>query len=268
MEDANAEHRTPITGDDDVRNTDIVIVGGGPAGLSAAIWLGRYLHRVVLVDSGDPRNWQTRGIHGYLGIPVCTPAELRASGRDEARKYGVVLIDDEVCTIEHHADERFRFTLNGGAVIESRRVLLAFGIKDIWPNVPGLEHVYGDTAHHCPDCDGYEARDKKVVVIASGRSAVGMALSLTTWTRQIVICTDGQPADIDAVNLAKLDALNIPVLETKITGLRAQASEVRSLDLEGGMVLDCERIFFAVGQYPADDLAERLGCTRDHEGLV
>ncbi len=247
---------------------DVAIVGGGPAGLSAAIWLGRYGWSVVLVDSGDPRNWQTRGIHGYLGRPNCTPAELRGAGRDEARGYGASLVDGCVKTVERMDEERFRLTLDGGDVIESHRVLLAFGIKDIWPNIPGLDPCYGDTAHHCPDCDGYEARGKKIVVIASGRKAAGMALSLTTWSREIVICTNGQPADIEAADLAKLDRLNIPVLEAKITAIRADESEVRSLDIEGGMSLDCERIFFAIGMYPADDLAMQLGCERDHEGLV
>ncbi|MDQ6831443.1 MAG: NAD(P)/FAD-dependent oxidoreductase [Gemmatimonadota bacterium] len=247
---------------------DIAIVGGGPAGLSAAIWLGRYGWSVVLVDSGDPRNWETRGIHGYLGVAVCTPAELRGTGRKEARRVGATLIDGCVSTAERIEEELFRLTLENGDLIESRRLLLAIGIKDIWPNVPGLEHVYGDTAHHCPDCDGYEARGKKIVVIGSGRSAAGMAFSLTTWSREIVICTNGQPADIAAPDLAKLDALNIPVLETKIIALRAQDSAVRSLELEGGMSLDCERIFFAIGHYPADDLGVQLGCKRDLEGLV
>lgn len=245
---------------------DVAIVGGGPAGLTAAIWLARYLHSVVVIDAGDPRNWETRGVHGFLGLEGIRPAELRGRGRDTAREYGAHFIDATVSCVDKEADERFRITLDGGMAIVAERLLLAIGIVDVWPDVPGLERCYGATAHVCPDCDGYEARDRKTVVIASGRKAVGMALALTTWTRQIVICTNGAPADIDAANLAKLDALNIPVLETRIECLKSEGGEARTLELEGGMCLDCEQVFFAIGQEPSDDLAAQLGCKRDEIG--
>jgi thioredoxin reductase len=259
-------HSTSPDGDSSLH--DVAIIGGGPAGLSAAIWLGRYLHSVVLVDSGDPRNWETRGINGYLGVPHCTPAELRGSGRNEARRYGVRLIDGVVDRAERVSEERFRLTMAGGEILESRRLLIAIGIKDVWPAVPGLEQCYGDTAHHCPDCDGYETRGCKTVVIASGRKAVGMALSLTTWTREIVICTNGQPPDVTEEQLAKLDALEIPILLDRILGLHSEARKARALELESGMMLDCDRIFFAIGHFPADDLGVQLRCERDEEGLI
>ena len=270
---------------------DVAIVGGGPAGLSAAIFLARYLHSVVLIDSGDPRNWETRGVHGYLGLPDVTPAELRGRGRDEARRYGAVIVDGCVDTVERLGEERFRLRYRelrvhtqpegtrpdredlvahaaGAHSAEARRVLLAIGLKDIWPDVPGLEHAYGETAHHCPDCDGYEARECKTVVIASGSKAAGMAFDLAAWTRQLVICTNGVPADIDAANLAKLDALNVPVLEDRIVRLVSRAGRVRQLELAGGKCLDCERIFFSIGCYPSDDLGAQLGCERDEDGLI
>lgn len=247
---------------------DAAIVGGGPAGLSAAVWLGRYLHSVVLVDSGDPRNWETRGINGFLGLPRVTPQELRGAGRDEARRYGAVLVDGEVETVERAGDDRFRLTLRDGSVLQGRRLVLAIGIKDIWPEIPGLEPCYGDTVHHCPDCDGYEARGCRTVVVATGRKAVGMALDLTTWTRDIVVCTNGASPDIDAESRGKLDALGIPVL-TEPVGRAVHAGGVlRALELRNGMRLDCDRLFFAFGHYPADDLGVQLGCERDEEGLI
>src|SRR5688572_14948443 len=117
---------------------DVAIVGGGPAGLSASCFLSRYLHSVVLVDSGDPRNWETRGVNCYLGLPGIKPADLRERGREEARKYGVVLVDDCVDRGLKLSDDEFVLTLPGGRSLKSRRLLLAIGLKDVWPDIPGL----------------------------------------------------------------------------------------------------------------------------------
>jgi thioredoxin reductase len=248
---------------------DVAIVGGGPAGLSASIFLGRYLHTVALIDSGDPRNWETRGINGFLGSPRIRPAELRAEGRDEARKYDVALIDDCVDRVSKLSNDEFRLVTNGGSELVARRLLLSIGLKDVWPDIPGLEHAYGQSAYVCPDCDGYEARDKKTVVIGRGRKAVGMALNLATWTRDLIICTNGEPPDLDqADECGKLDALNIPVLTDRVTCMRVSRGHVYCLQLANGMELDADRIFFAIGQYPADDLGAQLGCRRDDEGHI
>jgi thioredoxin reductase len=248
---------------------DVAIVGGGPAGLSASIWLARYLHRVVVVDSGDPRNWETRGINGFLGHPDIRPSQLRGKGRDEARSNDVDLVDAMCERVTHTDEERFELELGDGTKLESRRLLLAIGLKDVWPDVPGLEHVYGSNAHVCPDCDGRECVDKKVVVIGSGRKAVGMALDLTTWTRDIIICTNGEPASFDRAEYCdKLDALNIPVIELPIKCVDHSGSRVHSISFESGMALDTDKIFFAIGQYPADDLGAKLGCERDAGGHI
>ena len=143
-----------------VVKTDVAVVGGGPAGLSAAIWSARYLHSVILVDSGDPRNWETRGINGFLGFEGIQPPELRQRGRDSCRKLGVQLIDAIVLRAEKESDDEFVLHLQGGGRARSRRLLLAIGLRDVWPEIPGLEHAYGANAHVCPDCDGYDARDK------------------------------------------------------------------------------------------------------------
>ena len=248
---------------------DIGIVGGGPAGLSAAIWSARYLHSVVLVDSGDPRNWETRGINGFLGLEGIRPADLRASGRDACRSLGVDLVDAIVLHAEQRGEEDFVLSLEGGQRIRSRRLLLAIGIRDVWPSIPGLSRVYGANAHVCPDCDGYDTRGKKVVVIGNGRRAVGMALNLTTWTDDIIICTNGRPPEMDEPEyFEKLDALNIPVLAEPITKVCCEGHRITCLMLEGGMQLDADKVFFTIGQYPADDLGVQIGCERDDEGRI
>jgi thioredoxin reductase len=273
---------------------EVAVIGGGPAGLTAALWLGRYLHRVVVIDSGDPRNWETRGVNGFPGHPGITPAELRGRTRDECRESGVELVDGFVARVRRHAGG---FTIDFDPMRETKaredqrgpgaprapsdnaprpetrslrvaRVLLAFGLRDEWPKVPGLQQVYGSAAHVCPDCDGYDTRGKKVVVIASGRRAAGMALNLTTWTRDIVICTNGRDADLDTEQCTKLDALNIPVLSARIERVVPQGDRIYALELEGGMHLDCDHIFFALSQRPADDLGAQLDCDRDDDGHI
>ena len=247
---------------------DVAVIGGGPAGLAAALWLARYLHKVVVVDSGDPRNWETRGINGYLGHQGIRSPELRAIGRRECESFGVTFVDGMVEHALNETGELFALHLETGPPIEARRILLAIGLKDVRPNIPGLDKCYGETVHVCPDCDGYETRDKKTVVIGKGRKAVGMALALTTWTRAIVICTNGEKPDMEQELLNQLKVLNIPVLDSPIECVRSKESEITALELAGGMSLDCERLYFAIGQYPADDFGAQLGCKRDEMGRV
>ncbi len=250
---------------------DVAIVGGGPAGLSAGIWLGRYLHSVVLIDSGDPRNWETRAINGYLGLPDVRPAELRGRGRDECRRYGVSLIDAIVAHAQQSSEGDFLLTLEPDPQpsIRSRRLLLATGVRDSWPDVPGLARVYGDNAHVCPDCDGLLARDKKVVVIGYGRRAVGMALDLSTWTRDIIIVTNGHPPELDLPEYCeKLDTLNIPVLTEPIDQVCTANSQIHCLKLRNGMQLDVDKIFFSAGQRAVDALGVELGCERQEDGQI
>jgi thioredoxin reductase len=248
---------------------DVAIVGGGPAGLNAAIFLGRYLHSVVLIDSGDPRNWETTGVNGFLGLPGVRPAELRERGREESRKYGVTLVDSIAVRAARVDDERFSIELEGGGVYEARRLLLATGLRDVWPDIPGLERVYGRNAHVCPDCDGYSGIDRKTVVIGKGRKVAGLALTLTTWTQKIVICTNGEDPGFDSPEYEEKLCLNdIQVLTSPVKRIRSNGGEIYYLELADGMCLDAEKLYFTMGQYGVDELGAQLGCERDDEGQV
>jgi thioredoxin reductase len=161
--------------------------------------------------------------------------------------------------------------LETGKRYEARRLLLAIGLRDNWPDVPGLDHVFGANAHVCPDCDGYECRDKKTVVVGTGRKAVGLALNLTTWTKDIIICTNGERPNLDRDEYCrKLDALNIPVITDQITRITSgdKSREIYSLELDSGMCLDADKLFFTFGQHAADDLGVQLGCRRDEDGQI
>ncbi len=219
-------------------------------------------------DSGDPRNWETRGINGYLGHQGIRSPDLRAIGRSECADYGVEFVGGIVDEAINETGELFAICLRDGSTIEAPRILLAIGLKDVWPNIPGLDQCYGETVHVCPDCDGYETRDKKTVVVGTGRKAVGMALALTTWTRQIMICTNGEPPDMEQEVLDQLKSLNIPVLDGPIRCVVSKDREISGVELEDGMSLDCERLYFAIGQYPSDDLGAQLGCKRDQLGRL
>src|SRR5581483_10049670 len=172
-------------------------------------------------------------------------------GRDHCRELGVSLVDAIVLRAERTADGDFELSLEGGRTVRARRLLLAIGVRDVWPDIPGLSHAYGANAHVCPDCDGPTARDRKVAVIGHGRRAVGMALDLTTWTRDIVICTNGRPADLEDDYSQKLAALHIPVLTDAIAEVCCEGRDIRCLRLANGTRLEADKIFFTLAQYPA-----------------
>jgi thioredoxin reductase (NADPH) len=247
---------------------EVAVIGGGPAGLSCAIWLGRYLHRTVVIDSGDPRNWESTGVNGYLGLPKVQPPALRKRGRMVCRRYGVKLVDGKVGSVNRSGTERFAIALEDGKQFSALRLVLAIGLVDYWPDLPGLEHCYGLSAHHCPDCDGYEARDKKTVVIGRGKQAASLAFALSTWTSKLILCTNGAPCGLEPEVAKKIQALNIPIIETKVKWTHSVERHLRYLELVDGMQIDAEKLFFTVEHVPADDLGAQLDCKRDDAGQI
>jgi thioredoxin reductase len=173
---------------------DAVIVGAGPAGLSAALILGRCRRRVLVCDAGRPRNAVSHALHGYLTRDGIHPAELRRVGRDELRRYPTVEVRDVEVVDGKCETHGFALTFSDGTTISCRKLLLATGVVDVLPQIEGFQAFYGRSVFHCPYCDGWEVRDQPLAIYGSGEHGTGLALELTAWSADLVLCTDGATA--------------------------------------------------------------------------
>jgi thioredoxin reductase len=243
---------------------DAIIVGGGPAGLTCAIFLGRYRRRVLVIDDGHPRNYATRSIHGFLGHHNIAPADLLERGRAEARESGVDLTEGRVDSIERDGDV-FNVTTNAGTVLRARRIVLAYGVRDTLPDIPQIASYYGITVHHCPDCDGYEARDQRIGVIGWGKSVAGLALKLLQWSDDIVVFTHGHPREWDEELHSKLLAEQIDIKDEPVIALVGKDGRIEAAVLATGERVAAQRLFFTIGAKRSTTLAEDLGCDVDPE---
>lgn len=237
---------------------DAIIVGGGPAGLTCAIFLARYRRRVLLVDGGRPRNYASRGVHGFLGQHGILPADLLKKGREEARSVGVEICDCTCQSAEKNGDVFEVKTTSG--TMRGRRLVLAYGVRDELPDIPGIEDYFGVSVYHCPDCDGYEVSDKHVGVIGWGKRAVGLSLKLLQWTDNLTIFTHGHPRGFDTEMTSKLMAERIYVKEERIESLAGGGGCVESVVLDGGERVKINALFFSIGCVRTCGLAESLGC--------
>ncbi|HET7437057.1 MAG TPA: NAD(P)/FAD-dependent oxidoreductase [Thermoanaerobaculia bacterium] len=241
---------------------DAAIIGGGPAGLTCAIFLARYRRRVVVIDSAEPRNHSSRGIHGFLGYHDITPGELRKRGRAEAESFGAEMRDDRVLAIER-AGDLFEVKLAGGATLHARRIALAYGVRDTLPDIPDLASYYGVSVHHCLDCDGYESRDKRMGIIGWQPKVVAVALELLQWTDDVTIFTHGHAREWDAEAQSKLLAETIGIKDEQILALEGEEGRVRNVVLSTGERVPIEALFFNIDVKRACTLAETLGCLVD-----
>jgi thioredoxin reductase len=249
---------------------DVAIIGGGPAGLSAAIILGRARRRVVLFDHGKYRNYAARGVHGYLGLDGIAPDELRNRGCEEAKKYGVCIKRLAVTSaraIECKASYQPRFeVITEQQSFFCRALILATGIEDILPQIPGLAELYGRSVHHCPYCDGWEHRDEHLVALGSATSAVELALSLRGWSAQVTACTNGEvPSDADRQRLA---ANGIQLRVERITCLTEQDDRLSEVVFQNRKSLPCDALFFSADQTQSSKLPASLGCAEAGDGLI
>lgn len=243
----------------------MIIVGGGPAGLSAALMLGRCRRRVLVCDAGFPRNARSASLNGYLTRDGIAPVEFLRLARAELSQYGVQYRKVVVSSVTPSADS-FVVSLATGERLATRSVLLATGVQDHLPNVEGLADCYGISVHHCPYCDGWETRDKTIAVIGDGVSPVGLALALTTWSDHVVVLANG--GRIGPAQRQQLTRLGIAIHQQPVARLLHDDGHLHHVELSDGSTVASDALFFTGRQSQQCGLAQQLGCTFTRKGVV
>ena len=236
---------------------ECVVVGGGAAGLSAALVLGRARRRTLLIDAGGQSNRAAHGIGGLLGFDGVPPAELYARGRRELERYPSVEVrDGEVRAAA--AGDGITLDLADGAGVHTRRLLLATGMRYDYPDLPGLAPLWGRSVFHCPFCHGWEVRDQPLAVLAQGERAVHMATLLRGWSDDVVLLTGG-PADLSDDDRARLDIAGIPIDERKVRELDSAAGELHAVVFDDGARLPRSALLVAAELRQRSGLAAQVG---------
>lgn len=246
---------------------DAIVVGAGPAGLNAALLLGRCRRRVLICDTGRPRNAAAQALHGFLTDDGIAPAELLRRGREQLRRYDTVELRNIAVTDVTRADDRFEVMLADGTRYSARKMLLATGVVDLVPEIPGIGAFYGRSVHHCPYCDGWEVRDQPLAIYGRGTSGRGLALELTAWSSDLVLCTDG-PSGLTGEDHERLARNGIPVREERIARLEGDGGILERIVFIDGTTLPRRALFFIIGERQHSDLPAKLGCAFTHHGAV
>lgn len=246
---------------------DAIIVGGGPAGLSAALVLGRCRRKVLLFNDGESRNARTRATYGFLTRDGVKPAELIRVAREQLSRYKSVELHGTEVIDAKCVENRFEVTLEDGRLFNSRTLLLATGVVDDIPQIEGLDALYGSSVHHCPYCDGFEARDQPIAVYGRGESGKGLALELTVWSRDLILCSDGA-SELGAEDFQRLKRNGIEIREEPIARLEGTGGILERIVFTNGETLPRRSMFFSTGHRQRSDLAERLGCKFTDKGAI
>ena len=242
---------------------DVVVVGGGAAGLSAALVLGRARRRVAVVDAGAPRNAPASEMHGFLSRDGLPPADLLVAGRAEAAGYGVELLADDVVAVE----AGFSLRLAGGRVLQARRILLATGARDELPEIPGVRERWGRDLLHCPYCHGWEVRDRPLGVLGIGAGSVEHAQLVRQWSSDVVFFVHDY--DLAAAERAELEARGIRVVDGAIARLVVEDDRLAAVELADGRSVARAAVFIRPRLVPhAHELLAGLGCEADDAGFV
>ncbi len=251
---------------------DVVVVGGGAAGLSAALVLTRARRRVAVVDAGEPRNAPAAHVQGFLGSDGLPPSELLAAGHLEVAGYGGDLMSGTVASITQcaqtgaHARLRFDVVLEDGSTLRTRRVLITTGLRDEIPDIPGVHERWGRDLLHCPYCHGYEVRDQPLGVLGGAPEAVAHAHLIREWSSDVVFFTNGATLTVD--QREQFVARAIGVVDEPVTRLVVENDQLTGVELQSGHVVRRAAVFVRPHFVPNDDLLVRLGCATHDNGWV
>jgi thioredoxin reductase len=245
---------------------DVLVVGGGPAGLSAALVLGRCRRRVLVCDTGQQRNRMSRGVHGLLTRDGTPPHVLLELSRQDLAAYPDVTLRSVDVVQVSPLGRGFQAHLAGGVPIIARRILLASGVADQLPDVPGIAEFYGTSVHHCPLCDGWEHRDQRLGVVGGNAAAVKLAAMLTHWSRDTVLCTNGDSFAADDTGL--LARTGVVVHRERIAGLDGHDGQLERVRFADGSSIARDALFFHSHQVQRSQLFAQLGCSLDDKGGI
>jgi thioredoxin reductase len=248
-------------------NWDCIVVGGGAAGLSAALVLGRARRRTLLVDAGEPSNLPAEGIGGLLGHEGRPPAELYAMGRAELRAFPTVELRDGTVEGGERVDGGFALDLVGGGRELTRRVILATGMEYRKPDIPGLAPLWGRSVFHCPFCHGWEMRDAALAVLGSGPRGLHAGLLLRGWSDDVVLLSDG-PSELDAADLERLAAAGVVVDERPVARLVSRDGGLSAVEFADGSTLAREGLLVGVTLAQRSSLADQLDAEPAEPGPV
>jgi thioredoxin reductase len=246
---------------------DCLVAGAGPAGLSAALMLGRCRRRVLVGDTGAPRNRWSHAVHGFLTRDGTPPARLLALAREELRPYDTVELCEARAVDAMPVSGGFVVRCEDGREVRCRKLLLATGVVDELPAIPGIDALYGRSVHHCPYCDGWEWRDQPIASYGREEHGAVLALNLSQWSRNVLVCTDG-PASLSTEMRERLRARGIRVREDRVVRLEGQAGLLERIVFDAGPAEARRALFFATGQRQASELPARLGCRFTENGTV
>lgn len=248
---------------------DVVIIGAGAAGLSAGLVLVRARLGVLLVDAGEPRNASADEMHGFLSRDGMPPSEFLGRGRAEVVGYGGAFLDAAVVNVDRRVDGAFAVALSDGTVEVVRALLVATGLTDLLPDIPGVRERWGTLVHHCPYCHGFEVRDKTIVVLGGEARALSMKQAglLRRYSDHVSFLTNG--IELTPAEARQLDAIGVQVVSGQASHLLGEPGSLDAVALRDGGVLPCQAVFIAPPQRPNDSVLRSLGCATDPAtGLV
>jgi thioredoxin reductase len=245
---------------------DVLVVGGGPAGLSAALLLGRCHRKALLCDEGHQRNLSSHAIHGLLGREGRSPGDFLGEARKELSRYKSVSLRGARVTVLTAAGGEFDFVCADGTTGTASKVLLATGLVDELPQLAGVENLYGVSVHHCLYCDGFEYAGKPVAAYGMDDKGAELAIMMKHWMSDVVACSDG--TEVSAHAMLKLQEHKIPLRQEPIRSLEGADGELRTIVFASGPDLPRAGLFFSTGCHQASDLSKRLGCERGEDGGV